>query len=47
VTAFQSADQGDLPVLQGVALFASGAVIALNLVIDLAYGLLDPRIRVA
>jgi peptide/nickel transport system permease protein len=47
VTAFQSADQGDLPVLQGVALFASGAVIALNLVIDLAYGLLDPRIRVS
>jgi peptide/nickel transport system permease protein len=47
VTAFQSADQGDLPVLQGVALFASAAVIALNLVIDLAYGLLDPRIRVS
>lgn len=36
----------DFPVLQLVVLVWAGLVIALNLVIDIIYGFLDPRIRV-
>jgi peptide/nickel transport system permease protein len=39
--------QLDYPVLQGVFLITSGAVIFVNLVADLTYGYLDPRIREA
>jgi peptide/nickel transport system permease protein len=35
----------DYWVLQGTFLVASGAVIAANLVANLLYGLLDPRVR--
>jgi peptide/nickel transport system permease protein len=35
----------DYPVIQGINLFLATGVILLNLVIDLLYGLLDPRIR--
>jgi len=36
----------DYPVIQGVVLIASVAYVLVNLVIDLAYGLVDPRVRV-
>ncbi|HXJ79249.1 MAG TPA: ABC transporter permease [Candidatus Methylomirabilis sp.] len=35
----------DYPVIQGINLFLATGVIVLNLVIDLVYGYLDPRIR--
>jgi ABC-type dipeptide/oligopeptide/nickel transport system permease component len=35
----------DFPLVQGIAFFASVVVIGLNLLTDLVYGLLDPRIR--
>jgi peptide/nickel transport system permease protein len=35
----------DLPVIQGVVLFVASVIVTLNFVVDLAYGLLDPRIR--
>ena len=35
----------DFIVLQGVVLLAAATVLVLNLVIDLFYGVLDPRIR--
>ena len=35
----------DFPLVQAVALFASGVVVVLNLLTDLAYSWLDPRIR--
>lgn len=35
----------DYPVIQGINLFLATAVIVLNLVIDVVYGFLDPRIR--
>jgi peptide/nickel transport system permease protein len=35
----------DFPVIQGVFLIASAAVIVANLVADIAYGYLDPRIK--
>jgi peptide/nickel transport system permease protein len=35
----------DLPVVQGVTLFVAGCIVAINLAVDVAYGVLDPRIR--
>ena len=35
----------DLPVVQGVVLFVAVTIVTLNFVVDLLYGLLDPRIR--
>jgi len=35
----------DYPMLQGVVLFAALAVVVTNLVVDLTYAVLDPRIR--
>lgn len=37
----------DYPVIQGVILVSSFAVLLLNLVVDLLYGLADPRVRAA
>jgi peptide/nickel transport system permease protein len=34
----------DVPVVQGIVLFAAGAFVLVNLVVDLLYPLLDPRI---
>ncbi|MEV4396180.1 ABC transporter permease [Nonomuraea sp. NPDC049607] len=44
VQAFVS---GDLPVIMGVVVLATTAVVVANLIVDIAYGLLDPRIRLA
>jgi len=35
----------DYPVIQGVILFFSAALILINLVVDLSYALIDPRVR--
>jgi peptide/nickel transport system permease protein len=35
----------DLPVVQGVTLFVAGCIVAINFAVDVAYGILDPRIR--
>jgi peptide/nickel transport system permease protein len=35
----------DLPLVQGVTLFVAGTIVLLNFLVDLAYVLLDPRIR--
>ncbi len=45
--AVQSILTRDFPMVQGVVLFVALAVVTTNLVIDFAYGLLDPRIRLA
>ena len=37
--------QRDYPVIQGVILFVAGVYVLVNLLIDLTYSLLDPRIR--
>ncbi|GAB3969005.1 ABC transporter permease [Plantactinospora veratri] len=44
---FEAVGQLDFPVLQGAFLMLAFAVIAANLLTDLAYGLLDPRVRTA
>ena len=35
----------DLPLVQGLFIFFSAAVIVMNLLADLVYPLLDPRVR--
>ncbi|MBI3825223.1 MAG: ABC transporter permease [Candidatus Rokubacteria bacterium] len=35
----------DLPVVQGVTLFVASCIVLINFAVDLAYGVLDPRIR--
>jgi peptide/nickel transport system permease protein len=35
----------DLPVVQGVTLFVASVIVVINFAVDLAYGVLDPRIR--
>lgn len=35
----------DFPLMQGIALYLSGVVVLLNLLVDLSYSILDPRIR--
>ena len=42
---YQAINTLDYPVIQGVFLIASAAVIVFNLVADVTYGYLDPRIR--
>jgi peptide/nickel transport system permease protein len=42
---YQAIDAYDYPVLQGVFLVSSVAVVIANLVADVAYGFLDPRIE--
>lgn len=36
----------DIPVIQGFALFMAGVYCLINLMVDLSYGLLDPRIKI-
>jgi peptide/nickel transport system permease protein len=43
--ALQSLGRRDLPVIMGVVLFATLAVIVLNLIVDLVYAAIDPRSR--
>lgn len=44
---FNALSARDYPLLQGVFLFASAAVIVMNLIADLIYGYFDPRVREA
>lgn len=37
----------DYPVIVGIVLVSAAAIVALNLIVDVLYGLLDPRVRVA
>src|SRR4051794_24795775 len=44
-TAFDSIQKSDLPIVQGTVLIAAAAIILLNLLVDIAYAFLDPRVR--
>jgi peptide/nickel transport system permease protein len=44
--AVQATTQHDIPLIQGVAVYFTVLVVAANLLVDLAYGWLDPRVRV-
>jgi peptide/nickel transport system permease protein len=43
--AIDAIGQQDLPVIIGIVLFASAAVVAANIVVDVLYAVLDPRVR--
>lgn len=40
-----SINRGDVPVLQAVVVVVAGFVILVNLLVDIGYGLLDPKVR--
>jgi peptide/nickel transport system permease protein len=46
-TALQSIATFDLPVTQGIVVFATTSIIAANLIVDLAYAWIDPRVRLS
>jgi len=45
--AVQATNNHDLPLIQGVVIYFTVIVIAVNLTVDLFYGALDPRVRVS
>jgi peptide/nickel transport system permease protein len=44
-TIVQAIDQQDLPVIMGIAILAAVSVVVANLVVDILYAVLDPRVR--
>lgn len=44
-TVIDAINRQDLPVIVGVVIFASAAVVVANIFVDVAYALLDPRVR--
>lgn len=45
--AVDSVQNSDLPVILGTTLFAATFVVLANVVVDIVYGLVDPRVRLA
>ena len=43
--AYTSIQTGDLPVIQGTVLFGAFFIVVMNLLVDVAYAYLDPRVR--
>jgi peptide/nickel transport system permease protein len=43
--AFDAIQRGDLTMIQGTTLFFALGVCLMNLIVDIAYGFLDPRVR--
>lgn len=46
-TAVHAIEQQDLPVIIGIVLVASAAVVVANIVVDVVYALLDPRVHLS
>ena len=46
-TAVMALEGFDLPTVQGIVVFATVAIIVFNLVVDLLYAVIDPRIRLS
>jgi peptide/nickel transport system permease protein len=45
--AYRAATQLDLPAIMGVSIFVAIVYVTINFVVDILYGVIDPRIRVA
>jgi peptide/nickel transport system permease protein len=43
--AFEAANARDFPIVQALALFVAACVVVMNLMIDIAYAYIDPRVR--
>ena len=46
-TALQAISNFDLPTVQGIVVFATLSIIVFNLIVDLLYAVIDPRIRLS
>ncbi len=46
-TALLSINQFDLPVTQGIVVFGTLSILLFNLLVDLLYAVIDPRIRLS
>lgn len=44
-TAFDAIQKSDIPLVQGTVLIGAGAIIIFNLLVDIGYAFLDPRVR--
>jgi peptide/nickel transport system permease protein len=44
--AYQSSTSLDLPAIAGASLFIAVVYIVINFIVDVLYGVLDPRVRV-
>ena len=44
-TAVQAINQQDLPIIVGIVVLAAAFVVLVNVLVDIVYGLLDPRVR--
>jgi len=44
-TVIQAIQQQDLPIILGITILAATFVVVANLVVDLLYAVLDPRVR--
>ena len=44
-TAVHAIEQQDLPVIIGIVLVAATSVVVANILVDMAYAWLDPRVR--
>jgi peptide/nickel transport system permease protein len=44
-TVIQAINQQDLPVIMGIVILAAAFVVAANLIVDILYAVLDPRVR--
>ena len=45
MSAFKSASALDRPAILGITLFVAAVYLLINLIVDLLYGLADPRVR--
>ena len=43
--AYEAILRGDLPIVQGTVLFGAFFIIIMNLIVDILYAFLDPRVR--
>jgi peptide/nickel transport system permease protein len=43
--AYESANARDFPIVQALALFVATSIVIMNLLIDIAYAYIDPRVR--
>ena len=44
--AYEAAVNLDVPAIAGVSLFVAAVYITINLIVDILYGIIDPRIRI-
>jgi len=44
-TAFDAIQKSDLPIVQGTVLIGASAIILFNLIVDIGYAFIDPRVR--